>query len=250
MTILLSNDDGIESPGIIALEEALVRHRPGDEIWVVAPDGDRSGRSHSITIREPIRSIQRDERHFAISGTPADCISTAVHGIMGRKPDLVLSGINLGPNLGTDITYSGTAAAARQAAYMDIPAVALSLDSFIRPFHFEALTNFAVRHLETLLKLWDSDHFINVNGPSSPREDLEIRVTHPCRRRYDDSMVKFEAPSKEVFYFLQGLPVDNKDEEGSDWQAVAQDAISVSPIHLHPVIDKVDRRYREAFGLE
>ena len=134
MRILLTNDDGIESPGLRELARAL----GGDhEVWVVAPESNRSGSSHSITLGNPARFRRVGEREFASAGTPADCVLYAILGVVPAPIDIVLSGINLGPNLGTDIVYSGTAAAARQGAFMRKPSVAVSLSSYKAPYHLE-----------------------------------------------------------------------------------------------------------------
>ncbi len=122
--LLLVNDDGIDAPGIILLEKIARRYT--DEVWVVAPDEEKSGASHSISMNMPVRVRKRDDRHFAITGTPTDCVLLAIYEIMSEKPTMLLSGINRGANLGEDITYSGTAAAAMEGALIGIPSVALS----------------------------------------------------------------------------------------------------------------------------
>jgi 5'-nucleotidase len=123
MRILLTNDDGISSKGLQVLKEELERSRPEADIWIVAPDGQRSGQSHSITMKDPIRSRRIAHQQYHSSGSPADCVTTALMGLMEAPPDLIISGINYGPNLGTDLTYSGTAAAARQGTYKGIKRV-------------------------------------------------------------------------------------------------------------------------------
>jgi len=245
MRILLSNDDGIDSPGLLALHQEIDRIG-GHEVWTVAPDGERSGMSHSITLKDPIKSRKIGERRYCISGTPADCIMTAVLGIMAEKPDIVLSGINLGPNLGTDLIYSGTAAAARQAAYMGIPGVAVSINAFTSPWNFSALARFTVQNLEGFIKLFDGNHFININGPEDGKMNAPIEITHPCYRTYNDRMIQFIAPRGDEYWFLKGAPIDTSDEEGSDWNAVVRGSISVSPVHLHPLNNQVDEEYETA----
>src|SRR6267154_1532625 len=122
--LLLVNDDGIDAPGIILLEKIIRRYT--DEVWVVAPDEEKSGASHSISMNVPVRVRKRDDRHFAIKGTPTDCVLLGVYELMGgEKPDGLLSGINRGPNLAEDITYSGTASAAIEGAMLGIPSIAL-----------------------------------------------------------------------------------------------------------------------------
>lgn len=249
MRILLSNDDGIRSPGLAAVKEELLR-RWGDahEIWIAAPETERSGHSHSITLRDPIRAREIAPREYAIGGSPADCVFTAALGIMPERPDIVISGINIGPNLGTDITYSGTAAVARQAAYMGIPGVALSLGDYHKPFHFTPLARFMAEQLEIFRQHANQDHFININAPNLPGFDRAVEITFPCKRLYNDRMVSFASPKGDTFWFLDGSPIDSLEEEGSDWCAVKRGNISISPIHLHPVRNEIEQAYRRAFA--
>lgn len=232
MKILLTNDDGIESNGLKRLREAL---EPSHEVWTFAPDGERSGRSHSITLKGAIRVRQTDERLFSCGGSPADCVLLAFHGALPVVPDLVLSGINLGPNLGTDIIYSGTAAAARQAALMGHAGVAVSLASAGKPHHLDGAVAFAAANVERFRSLWTPDHFLNINVPNVPGSGFPFRVTHPSRRIYNDRLVSFAAPDGEMYYFLEGDLAEASLEEGSDWDAVQRGQISVSPIYLHPL---------------
>ena len=232
MIVLLTNDDGVESPGLKALAETL---SPEHEVWIVAPDGERSGTSHAITLRNAVRIKEVGERRYSCAGTPADCVLFSFLGAIPVKPAVVISGINLGPNLGTDIIYSGTVAAARQAALMGHPAVAVSLADFRPPLFFNTAADFVAKNLETMIRMWNGDHFLNINVPNSSEPVLPAVITHPSRRTYHDKVVSFVAPTKEVYYFLESRPVEAKQEEGSDWGAVSQGSISVSPIYLHPL---------------
>jgi 5'-nucleotidase len=245
--ILLVNDDGYGSEGLLALEQALLA-QDAHELWVVAPDGERSGLSHSITLKDPLRTRVRGPRRFDHSGSPADCVLTALLGLMPQHPDLVLSGINMGPNLGTDITYSGTAAGARQAALMGVCGVAVSLNAFGPPWHFEPLARFVAEHLQEFLQFWDGSFFLNINGPNSLVLDAPVEITHPCIRKYNDKLERFEAPRGDDYWFLHGAPIDSSHEIGSDWNAVSRSCISLSPIHLHPQNNPVDALYREQFA--
>lgn len=245
MKILLSNDDGIDSDGIRILKTLIQQHHPDAEIWVVAPDGERSGMSHSITLRDSIRARKIGEREYQTSGSPADCVMTAVMGIMDGRPDVIVSGINRGPNLGTDITYSGTAAAARQGAYMNIPSIAVSLNGFHPPLHYAPLAETVAKNLAAFIRIWDEHHFININGPNIPGGGKDIRITYPGRRLYKDALEWFDAPSGDRYWFLAGQPVDNSDEPGSDWEAVSQNLVSISPVHLHPLNNEIDSEYEQ-----
>lgn len=240
MNILLTNDDGIRSPGLQSVKNILgTRH----DVFVVAPDGERSGTSHRITLKGPIQLKKIDDGVFSCSGSPADCV---IVGLLSGKippPDIVISGINIGPNLGTDLIYSGTAAAARQAVLMGKPALALSVDSVQDPFYFDPLSIFIQENLETFLRLWDRNHFANINAPNRPRYK-GVRTTHPCRRIYRDKLVEFQAPDRHLYFFIEGMEVETVSVDGSDWEAVREGYLSISPIFIHPVTEKEDERYR------
>ncbi len=243
MKILITNDDGIHSPGLSALRSALEPHH---EVWVVAPDGERSGTSHSLTLKEPIKCVPVAERMFACSGTPADCVILAYLGAIPVTPDVVVAGINIGPNLGTDVLYSGTAAAARQAAIMGYPGIATSIAGFVPPFYFKGITSFVVENLDILCSLWDQDHFININGPNVDNPVPPVRITRLARRIYQDRLVHYESPRGESYYFLDGYPIQNDDVEESDTRAVDQGALSLSPVYLNPTDLQEIAAYKEA----
>lgn len=247
MTVLITNDDGYESPGLSALREALASD---NDVWVLAPDGERSAMSHYITVREPIRCRQVEERVIASSGSPADCVIVGLIGGLPVEPDIVISGINIGPNLGTDIVYSGTVAAARQAAFMGIPGIAISINTYTPPFHFEPVARFVSDHLHDFRELWNPRHFININAPNLDSDQYPVRVTYPSWRLYDDQLEKFDSPRGDTYYFLSGRPLEGPLEEGSDWHAVSEGALSVSPIYLNAVDHHEDERYRDALFLK
>jgi 5'-nucleotidase len=245
MRILLTNDDGISNPGLRRLQEALL---PEHEVWIVAPDSNRSGSSHSITLGTPSRFRQTGAREHTCWGTPADCVLVALMGLVPGPVDLVLSGINLGPNLGTDILYSGTAAAARQAAFMGRPAVACSLAAYAPPYHLDFPARFLARNLELFASLWAEDHFLNINFPNLAGAALP-EVTFPARRVYKDTLVRFNAPNGELYCFLGGQQPEAREEPGTDYRAIQQGAISLSPILIHPANHEIEDRYRQAsFG--
>lgn len=240
MRILLTNDDGIDSAGLEALRLALGDH----EVWIVAPDGERSAQSHSITVHDPIRCRELRSTVFATSGTPADCVLVGVLGLLPERPDVIVSGINIGPNLGTDIIFSGTVAAARQAAFMGIPGIALSVNSYSPPFHMDPLSRFLARNIEKLVGLWNPRHLININGPNIDADDVPVVVTHPSWRMYHDQLEEFRAPRGDRYYFLNGHPIESEMEEGSDWTAVARGKISISPIYLNAIDHHEDEAYK------
>ncbi len=238
----MTNDDGVKSPGLKSLKNVLEKDH---EVWVLAPDGERSGTSHRITLKGPILRSAVEERVFACSGTPADCVILGTLGALPGRPELVVSGINIGPNIGTDVVYSGTAAAARQAALMGIPSIAVSLDSFDAPFHFDSLSRFVADNLDAFAGLWRADHFININAPNIPVYS-GVEVTRPSRRLYHDRVVEFQAPDGHSYFFIQGSRVETVSESGSDWDAVSRGKVSISPVMLQPVHREEDAPYREA----
>lgn len=242
MRILLTNDDGIGSPGLRLLAEAL---EPEHEVWIVAPEANRSGSSHSVTLGTPSRFRRAGEREYVCWGTPADCVLVAILGLIPAEIELVISGLNLGPNLGTDIVYSGTAAAARQGAFMGKPAVACSLSAFGPPYHLEYPVLFIARNLALLASLWAGDHFLNINFPNIDRP-APPQVTFPTRRIYKDTLVRFEAPNGDLYAFLGGQRPEAAMEEGSDYWAVENGFCSLSPILIHPTNHEIEDRYRNA----
>jgi 5'-nucleotidase len=244
MRVLIVNDDGIGSLGLRTLEQALL---PGNEVWVVAPETEKSGGSHSITLRDTVRLRAAGERRFSCRGTPADCVLVAVLGIVAGPIDIVLSGINHGPNLGTDILYSGTAAGARQGALMGIPSVALSVNAYVPPFDFEGPARFVGRNLDVFRQLWTDDHFLNINFPNSGCCSASPLITFPSRRIYRDRLETYTAHTGDIFCFLTGEYPQAHEEEGSDCQVVTAGNISISPVHAHPRNwASIEASYREA----
>ncbi|MDR2110885.1 MAG: 5'/3'-nucleotidase SurE [Spirochaetaceae bacterium] len=234
MNILLTNDDGINCEGLIKFAEALRRGR--SRILVVVPDSNRSGVSHSLSLSGPVRLVRHGEDTWLCSGTPADCVLAASLGGLPVKPDLVLSGINAGPNIGTDIIYSGTAAAARQAALQGIPAIAFSLAGMAEPLYWDPAVAFAVEKLDKLIGYWAEDVFLNVNLPNIPDIPGDMIITFPSRRHYFDDIVIFTAPNGHNYNFIKGGPIVTEPEAGSDWDAVSRNHVSVSPVFVHPVV--------------
>lgn len=192
-----------------------------------------------------MRLKKTGNRAWACGGTPADCVILAMLGVLPVKPELVISGINRGANLGTDIIYSGTVAAARQAAFMGCPAVAVSLNTYSDPFHFGPVAGFVADNLQGFLDLWHPDHFLNINAPNDAGAPAGVKITHPSRRIYHDKLSRYQAPDGNDYYFLYGSQIDAEAEEGSDWDAVSGGYLSVSPVFLHPINHAEDLAYRE-----
>lgn len=243
MRVLLTNDDGIGSQGILQLEKALADDH---EVWVVAPESEKSGGSHSITLKDSIRARCAGERRYSCRGTTADCVIVSLLGLIPRKVDMVISGINHGPNLGTDILFSGTAAGARQGALMGIPSVAVSLGAYSPPFDFTGAADFVARNLETFRGLWTDDHFLNINFPAAGADSASSVITFPSRRIYRDHLSTHRAPNGDIFCFVNGAVPEAHFEEGSDCLVLSQGHISISPIHAHPRNwVSIEERYRE-----
>lgn len=244
MHILLTNDDGIDSVGLSQLRARLEKNH---EVWVVAPGEETSGSSHAITLREPNRMRKISEQIYVCFGTPADCVLRACLGIVPVTIDLIISGINLGPNLGTDIIYSGTAAGARQGALMNIASVAASVTAYKPPFEFEYPVEFIARNIDEFVKLWSPNHFLNINFPANLPDEIDVAVTFPARRIYKDKLINFTAPNGDIYSFIGGeVMPESHDENGSDSDAVSQGKISLSPVFIHPINHDVEEKYRRA----
>ncbi len=229
MLILLTNDDGVHSAGLQALADRL---QTLGRIAVVAPDRERSAIGHALTLHAPLRAEEISENRWAVSGTPTDAVNLAIHGLLKAKPDLVISGINKGGNMGDDLTYSGTVAAAMEATLMGVPAIAISLssDSFTYS-DFTHAADTAVQMATTVLEHGlPADTFINVNVPSDkPRG---IRLTRQGKRIYGDAVVQKSDPRGRVYYWIGGGELGFQDLDGTDFHAVQNGYVSVTPLHL------------------
>ena len=230
MSILLSNDDGISSEGIAALQDVLAGL---DEIWVVAPDRDQSAVSHSLTLQRPLRIEPLGPRRFTVDGTPTDCVNLAINGILPQRPRLMVSGINRGANLGDDITYSGTVSAAMEATLLGVPAIAVSLVGR-EPFDFTSAAAFTRELAATVLReRLPPDTLLNVNVPAGQAHQIKgYALTRQGKRRYGDAIVEKVDPRGKKYYWIGGDQLDFVDDEGTDFTAVQHGLISVTPLHL------------------
>jgi 5'-nucleotidase len=236
MNILLTNDDGIDSPGILLLAGAL-RERSSHRIFILAPDRDRSGFSHSIRfLAGPLRLSQGAADNWSCSGSPADCVIMALLGFLPVRPDLVISGINRGANLGTDMLYSGTAAAARQASLGNIPAIALSLAGR-GEFHWDMAVSWALDHLDELRGFWKPGTFVNVNIPNNPGGPAGMKTAFPAQRFYNDKLSVHQGQEGDSWCFVELGSVTTLPEEGSDWDAVSKNLAAVTPVLIQPAGD-------------
>lgn len=244
MRILLSNDDGVLARGLDALRDGL---EDAGEVFVVAPEREQSGASRSLTLDRPLRVRRVEERVYSVDGTPTDCVLLAVRGIPDMvqvQPDLIVSGINHGANLGDDVTYSGTVAAAAEGSLMGIPSMAVSLASW-EPTHFECAARVARVIVEQVRRRpLPPGTLLNVNVPDLPFESLKgTRVTHLGRRVYPDKIVAQLDPRGKTCYWIGGDTPTWLPGEGSDFEAVEAGFVSVTPLHLdltdHGLLDRV-----------
>ncbi len=234
MRILLSNDDGILAKGLSVLERAC---EPLGDLYVVAPDREQSATSHSLTLHHPLRPVQLGERRWQVDGTPTDCVMLACEALLDQRPDFVISGINHGPNMGEDVLYSGTVAAAMEGLALGIPSIAVSFAGSI--LRADALLDTQVEMLRTLLKTLTSlpafprDTLLNVNLPGVAADQVKgYRLTRLGRRVFSDSITRMKDPWGREILWIGGGSVEWSGPEDSDFRAVHDGYVSVTPLHL------------------
>jgi len=232
--ILLTNDDGIAAPGLKALER--IARQLSRDVWVVAPELEQSGAGHSLTLRRPLRIRELKRRRFAVDGTPTDAVLLAVNQIMREhKPDLVLSGVNRGGNLGEDITYSGTIAAAMEATLLGVPAIALSLEVVSgQPVRWDTAEAHAPRVIRALAAAgWPANVLINVNFPNrAPDRVGKMLVARQGRRKIGDELGERLDLRGERYYWIGPMRSEEPTRKGTDLAAVHDGRIAVTPLHL------------------
>jgi 5'-nucleotidase len=228
--ILVTNDDGIHSEGIKTLAKAL--SEVGD-VFVVAPDRERSAIAHSLTLHRPLRVDRVKKNVYALDGTPADCVHLAVNSILQRRPRLVVSGINKGGNLGDDVTYSGTVSAAFEGTLLGVPSFAISLVARSR-FKFQPAARFAVRVARRILKKGlPPDTLLNINVPNLAEEEIRsYRVTVQGRYTHENGVVEKVDPRGRKYYWIGEAPFVFDRRGNTDFEAVSENAISITPLHL------------------
>lgn len=230
MKILLSNDDGYLAEGLCALADAL---KPYAELVVVAPDRNRSAASNSLTIELPLRAQTMPTGFIKVDGTPTDCVHLALTGLLDNEPDMVIAGINHGANLGDDVLYSGTVAAATEGRFLGLPAMAISLASST-PKHFETAGLVAVRLLQRLIhQPLARDTILNVNVPDVPFSELKgFQATRLGQRHKSEPVIKSQDPRGYPIYWV-GPPGTEQDAgQGTDFYAIAQGFVSVTPLQI------------------
>jgi 5'-nucleotidase len=231
MKILCTNDDGYLATGIRVLASAASSL---GSVTTVAPDREQSATSHSLTLHHPLRARRAIDGTWVVDGTPTDCVLLAVNELLQERPDVCLSGVNHGPNMGEDVLYSGTVAAAMEATVMGIPSIAFS---FAGPYHeeIEGWEDRVRDILRAILKRKDfpADTLFNVNLPSRPPSEIEgIRVTSLGQRRYADSITRAKDPSGREYFWIGGGVASWRGASDSDFQAVDDGYVSVTPLHL------------------
>lgn len=251
MRILVTNDDGIHAPGL-KIMEAIARTLSKD-IWVVAPEFEQSGTAHSLTLTQPLRLRKVNARKFAVRGTPTDCVMMAVSEIMkGKKPDLLLSGVNRGSNLGEDVTYSGTVAAAMEGTLLGIPSIALSQKlSPGHPVKWATAEHHGPKLVKRLLKMgWAKGVLININFPDVVSDAVTgVQIVSQGQRDLSDLMLDHRIDARGVPYFWIGFRHDEgKPKPGTDLAAVEAGAIAVSPLALDLTHAASLKALRRAFG--
>jgi 5'-nucleotidase len=239
--VLLSNDDGVHAAGLAALAAAF----EGDEVWVVAPDREQSASSHAISLHRPLRLLEAGPRRFAVDGTPTDAVYMGLnHVLKGARPDVVVSGVNHGPNLANDVLYSGTVAAAMEAALLGVHAIAVSLAA-PPPHDFEAAARFsAALARQVVASAPAAPLLLNVNVPPGPVRGY--RFVRLGRRTYGNEVVEKTDPRGRKYYWIggEGGPV-NEDIPGSDCNAALKDRlVSITPLHLDSTHDAVLQEFR------
>ncbi len=245
MRILLTNDDGVYAPGLAALHRALA---PQHQVMVVAPETEQSAVGHAITLSDPIRVRPLDPgtgfRGYAVSGTPADCVKLAVNELMRPGPELVLSGINLGANLGVNLLYSGTVSAATEAAILGFTGLAFSLDTLEDP-DFSLAAEFAAHLVRRLPELeLPPDIALNVNLPHLPRERVRgVRFTRQSTARIQEKYIRRTDPRGNVYYWLGGETMACRGGTETDYPALKQGFITITPLHYqltcHRALEKL-----------
>jgi 5'-nucleotidase len=230
MHILLSNDDGYLAEGLIALADALREHA---DISVVAPDRNRSAASNSLTLEMPLRAYDSDNDFIKVDGTPTDCVHLAITGLLRTEPDMVFAGINHGSNLGDDVLYSGTVAAATEGRFLGLPAVAISLAGN-NPSHFETAAHIAVTLFRQLVNHpLPQDTILNVNVPDVPLKDLKgYQATRLGQRHKSEPVIKSEDPRGRIIYWVGPPGAEQDAGPGTDFYAVNAGFVSVTPLQV------------------
>jgi 5'-nucleotidase len=230
MRILVTNDDGIQSPGLAALTEALAAL--GD-VWVVAPDRERTATAHAVTLHKPLRLHRIAPRMFSVNGTPVDCVNLALLKVMPKPPVVLVSGINRGVNLGDDVMYSGTVSAAMEGTILGVPSIAVSQEGQ-DAFRFRVGANYAARVVRLVLEHGlPEETLLNMNIPDRPLRAIKgVRITCLSRRRFQNPIIEKIDPHGRKYYWIAGTRISWSRSKDADHEAVEEGRVSITPIHL------------------
>jgi 5'-nucleotidase len=239
LIVLLTNDDGVNAKGLLALKKELSRI---GQVWAVAPDREQSATSHSLTLQHPLRINKIGERFYSVDGTPTDAVMLAVHAILKRKPDILISGINHGPNMGDDVSYSGTVAAAMEGTILNIPSIAVSNVNWDAK-HFESAARFVRKLAKFVLENGLPQYtFLNVNVPDRRQAAKGYKITRLGKRVYSDVVIEKIDPRGRNYYWIgEQTPIWEKKADDTDFAAIKKGYISITPLHL----DATDYRAME-----
>lgn len=230
--ILVSNDDGIDSPGIRLLER--VARGLSKDVWVVAPEQEQSAVAHSLTVRRPLRLRRESRRRFAVDGTPTDSVLLGIrHVLKGRPPDLVLSGVNRGANLGDDVTYSGTVAAAMEGTLLGVPSIAFSQQfEGNDPVRWSTAEHWAGEIIRRVTRVgWPRNVLINVNFPDLQHDQVQgVEVVRQGKRKLGDELCERLDPRGQAYFWVGGQRTEDRGVPGTDLEAVCRGFVSVTPL--------------------
>lgn len=241
MLALLTNDDGVSARGLLALKKELSKI---GQVWVVAPDREQSAISHSLTLQHPLRINRVADRFYSVDGTPTDAVMLAVHAILKRKPDILISGINHGPNMGDDVSYSGTVAAAMEGTILNIPSIAVSNVNW-NAKHFGAAAKFVRKLAKFVLKSGLPRYtFLNVNVPDRGGAITKFKITRLGKRVYSDVVIeKIDPRGKNYYWIGEQTPIWEKKADDTDFAAVQKGFVSITPLHLdmtdYPAMERI-----------
>jgi 5'-nucleotidase len=248
--ILLSNDDGMSAHGLVVLEK--IARTLSDDIWIVAPAAEQSGAGHSLTLHHPLRPVKLADRRYTINGTPTDCVLVAINHLMkDHPPDLVLSGVNMGVNLGEDVHYSGTVAAAMEGALLGYRAIAMSQDfDDAENVPWTAALRFAPDIIRNACAVgWSKQVLINVNFPNRDPDAIKgVKVTRQGKHKIGDELMHRHDPRGKPYIWISGRRLANENIDGTDLKAVADSYVSVTPLNVDLTHDETMQALDRAFA--
>jgi 5'-nucleotidase len=244
LLILLSNDDGINSEGLHILKDGL---SPAHDVWVVAPEKENSCISHAVTLHAPLRIKELHKQTFSTDGTPADSVLLALKVLLPRAPDLIIAGINKGPNMGLDVNYSGTVAAAKEGAFLGISSMAVSLNGR-KDFHFHTARDVVCRVIEKIERFpLPRNILLNINVPNQPASPRGFVMTRLGKRIYNGTIAERIDPRGGRYYWIGGDGDLFERVKGTDFYAVSEGYVSVTPLHWDTTHRVTIKKFKNIF---